>query len=63
MRPLAPTPPGTLASYRKSYIPGASYIARYFITPTLSFTYRRDRLGRPPLRRHTRQLGHRDHPA
>ena len=29
-----------LASYRKSsYIPGASYIARYAITPTLSFTY------------------------
>ena len=29
-----------LAGYRKSWIPGASFIARYFITPTLSFTYR-----------------------
>jgi len=37
---LSPYGASALASYRKSsYIPGASYIARYVITPTLSFTY------------------------
>ncbi len=37
---LSPYSSSALASYRKSsYIPGASYIARYAITPTLSFTY------------------------
>ena len=37
---LSPYGAAGLASYRKSsYIPGASYIARYVITPTLSFTY------------------------
>ena len=37
---LSPYRAAILASYRKSsYIPGASYIARYVITPTLSFTY------------------------
>ena len=37
---LSPYRATILASYRKSsYIPGASYIARYVITPTLSFTY------------------------
>ncbi len=37
---LKPFGAASLASYRKSsYIPGASYIARYAISPTLSFTY------------------------
>jgi YidC/Oxa1 family membrane protein insertase len=38
---LTPYGASALASYRKSsYIPGASYIARFVITPTLEFTYR-----------------------
>jgi YidC/Oxa1 family membrane protein insertase len=37
---LSPFNAAILASYRKSsFIPGAGYVARYFITPTLSFTY------------------------
>jgi YidC/Oxa1 family membrane protein insertase len=36
---LEPYNASVLASYRKSYIPGASYIARIFITPTLSLMY------------------------
>ncbi|QEH34162.1 Membrane protein insertase YidC [Aquisphaera giovannonii] len=37
---LAPYNASILAAYRKSsFIPGASYVARYFITPTLSVTY------------------------
>jgi YidC/Oxa1 family membrane protein insertase len=37
---LAPYNASMLASYRKSsFIPGASYVARFVITPTLSFTY------------------------
>jgi len=37
---MSPYGASALASYRKSsYIPGASYIARYAIAPTLSFTY------------------------
>ena len=36
---LSPYGGSALASYRKSYIPGASWIARYAITPTLSFTH------------------------
>ena len=37
---LAPYGAEDLASYRKSWIPAAPWIARVLITPTLSFTYR-----------------------
>jgi YidC/Oxa1 family membrane protein insertase len=37
---LAPYNAVTLATYRKGYIPGASLVAHYFITPTLSMTYK-----------------------
>jgi len=37
---LAPYGAEDLTSYRKSWIPGAPWIARVLITPTLSFTYR-----------------------
>ncbi len=37
---LAPYGAEELASYRKSWIPAAPWIARVLITPTLSFTYR-----------------------
>jgi YidC/Oxa1 family membrane protein insertase len=36
---LRPYGAAALASYRKSWIPGASHVAHYFIAPTLSFTY------------------------
>jgi len=36
---LAPYGAEALATYRKSWIPGAPWIARVLITPTLSFTY------------------------
>jgi YidC/Oxa1 family membrane protein insertase len=37
---LGPYNAATLASYRKGWIPGATLVARSFITPTLSATYK-----------------------
>jgi YidC/Oxa1 family membrane protein insertase len=37
---LTPYNAVTLATYRKGWIPGASWVAHYFISPTLSMTYK-----------------------
>ena len=60
---LSPYNAAALATYRKKQLyPRGSYIARYVITPTLSFTYKVTRRV-AALFGYEGQLGNRDHPA